>query len=75
MNQNNHLRSMRKTRGVTQMEVAVCAGVSQSVLVACERYAYVPTPEVQRRIAATLQCAVGELWPENGDAGRAAVQA
>ena len=75
MNPNNYLRSMRKERGVTQMEVAVRAGVSQSVLVACERYSYLPTLEVRQRIAAVLECDWRAVWPEIDGADHKAVSA
>lgn len=62
----NYVRHTRKVLGLSQLALAIRAGVSPATLVAVERYGYRPTEPVRQRIAAALNERPNDLWPEEG---------
>lgn len=56
-------RTAREQRGLTQQAVAIRARCSTSLLVAMERYGYVPGERVRQRLAAAMDAPEAELWP------------
>lgn len=64
------LRDLRRAKGITLMGLAHITGSTPSWLTYIEKYDHVPGPELRERIAAALNVAVVELWPDldNSDA-------
>lgn len=62
----NYVRHTRKRLGLSQLALAIRAGVSPATLVAVERYGYRPTEPVRQRIADALGRRQDALWPEEG---------
>jgi transcriptional regulator with XRE-family HTH domain len=56
-----HLRELRKKRGITQVELAEITGVPQNHISTIERGAKLPTLGTLIRFAAALECKVSTL--------------
>ncbi len=63
MTTSNKVREQRLRMGLVQQELAVIAGVNPSMLTMIERYGYVPSEPVRRRIAEALHSSDEQLWP------------
>ena len=59
----NRLRELRRERELALWGLAARAGVSATTLSAVEKWGYVPSPGVRRRIAAALGVDVLAIWP------------
>jgi lambda repressor-like predicted transcriptional regulator len=59
----HRLRALRQGQGLSLWGLAVRASTSPGTLSAIERWGYRPGADLQRRIAAALGVAVGEIWP------------
>jgi DNA-binding XRE family transcriptional regulator len=58
------VKSLRKALHLTQEELAFrCNRLSPRIIVNIERFGYVPSLKVQKRIAKALGVKVRELWP------------
>ncbi len=62
----NRLQALRSGQGLALWGLAARAGVSASTLSAIERWDYLPTPPVRRRIAEALGVEASSIWPEGG---------
>ena len=58
----NHIRALRKERGVSQEELARQCGVSRQTINAIENNKYDPTLSLAFRLAAQLEVTVDELF-------------
>ena len=67
----NNLRELRRHRGLALWGLAARAGVSATTLSAVERWGYLPSPAVRRRVAAALGVDVLAIWPGCGLDGEA----
>ena len=56
-----NLASIRKTKGITQVELAKLAGVSQRVIAGYETVIKNPTPDIVIRLAKALKVSIDEL--------------
>jgi DNA-binding XRE family transcriptional regulator len=65
----NRLRDLRGEHGLALWGLAARAGVSASTLSAIEKWDYLPTSPVRRRIAAALGVEASAIWPECGISG------
>ena len=54
MQQLQRLRQARERRGLTQIELAIRAGVAQSVISLSERRGFVPAVSIQQKLARVL---------------------
>ena len=63
MRKTTPLRNMRRTRTISQAELAGLLGVSQQTLSKFENGRLVPSKDVQARIAAILGVTRDELFP------------
>ncbi len=61
---NNKVHEARLSRGMSQQELAIKAGVAQSMLTGIERYDYRPGLRVRTKIADALGTTPDEIWPE-----------
>ena len=59
----NQLRELRRERGLALWGLAARSGVSATTLSAVERWGYLPSPGVRRRIASALGVDVLAIWP------------
>lgn len=59
----NGLKRWRKRLDYSQMELSIAAGISPAMIVAIERYGYLPGPEVRAKLAKTLNIEEATLWP------------
>ena len=66
-NLNNNLEEIRKSAGMTQLELSENADVSRKSINAIENGIYVPSTVLALKIAKTLGCKVEELFklPKN----------
>lgn len=60
----NQVRRCRKVLDFKQQELAVQAHISPALLVAVERYGYLPSPEVRAKLAKALNTSESVLWPD-----------
>ncbi len=67
----NRLRELRQERELALWGLAARAGVSATTLSAVEKWGYVPSPRVRRRIAIALGVDVLAICPECGLDGEA----
>ena len=58
----NHIRALRKEKGVSQEELARQCGVSRQTINAIENNKYDPTLSLSFRLAARLEVTVDELF-------------
>ena len=58
----NNLEEIRKTAGLTQLELSESAEVSRKSINAIENGIYVPSTVLALKIAKTLKCTVEELF-------------
>ena len=58
----NHIRALRKEKGVSQEELARQCGVSRQTINAIENNKYDPTLSLAFRLAAQLEVTVDELF-------------
>jgi DNA-binding XRE family transcriptional regulator len=56
------LREWRKYRGMTQLQLAEKAALSQGAIATIERGKRTPNMETARRLASTLQCDIDDLF-------------
>lgn len=59
------IRSMRKERGITQVQLSKLTGISQSSISDIEKLTNNPSSVTLRLIAKALQCTVSELLGED----------
>ena len=59
----NQLRKWRLKLSYSQLKLSVAAGVSPAMVVAIERYGYLPGPDVRGRIATALGISEAVIWP------------
>ena len=66
-NLNNNLEEIRKSAGMTQLELSESADVSRKSINAIENGIYVPSTVLALKIAKTLGCKVEDLFkhPKN----------
>ena len=66
-NLNNNLEELRKSAGMTQLELSESADVSRKSINAIENGIYVPSTVLALKIAKTLGCKVEDLFklPKN----------
>ena len=66
-NLNNNLEEIRKSAGLTQLELSESADVSRKSINAIENGIYVPSTVLALKIAKTLGCKVEDLFklPKN----------
>ena len=62
----NRLRELRRERSLAQWGLAALTGVSASTISAIERWDYLPSPPVRRRISEALGVEASAIWPECG---------
>ena len=67
----NHLRQVRKARGLALWALATRTGSSATMLSAIERHGYTPTSPVRDRIARALRVATAAIWPDEAGPLRA----
>ncbi len=60
---NNKVHETRLSQEMSQQELAIKAGVAQSMLTGIERYDYCPGLRVRRKIAEALGTTPDEIWP------------
>ena len=60
----NQLRKWRLKLSYSQLKLSVAAGVSPAMLVAIERYGYLPGPDVRVKLANALGISEAMLWPD-----------
>ena len=58
----NHLKEMRVSRGLSQSELAVRAGITRQAVFAIEAGKYLPTTAVALHLANVLNCQVEDLF-------------
>jgi molybdate-binding protein/DNA-binding XRE family transcriptional regulator len=58
----NHLKSIRTTKGFSQVELARRAGITRQAVSAIESNLYLPTTAVALRLASVLDCRVEDLF-------------
>jgi putative transcriptional regulator len=58
----NNLENIRKSVGMTQLQLSESAGVSRKSINAIENGIYVPSTVLALKIAKTLDCGVEELF-------------
>jgi transcriptional regulator with XRE-family HTH domain len=58
-----NLKALRKQRGMTQEQVALAAGITQSHYSLIERGLISPTMRTGLKIARAFDVALGEVWP------------
>ena len=66
----NNLRTIRKKKGVSQIELAVAVGMKQNSISSLETQTYNPTLKHAMMIAGVLCCSVYDIWkldPEDWD--------
>ena len=61
-NLNNNLEEIRKSAGMTQLELSESADVSRKSINAIENGIYVPSTVLALKIAKTLDCKVEDLF-------------
>ena len=61
-NLNNNLEEIRKSAGMTQLELSERADVSRKSINAIENGIYVPSTVLALKIAKTLKCKVEDLF-------------
>tara|TARA_B100000035_G_scaffold236317_1_gene204576 strand:- start:852 stop:1070 length:219 start_codon:yes stop_codon:yes gene_type:complete len=61
-NLNNNLEDLRKSAGMTQLELSESANVSRKSINAIENGIYVPSTVLALKIAKTLGCKVEDLF-------------
>ena len=61
-NLNNNLEELRKSAGMTQLELSESADVSRKSINAIENGIYVPSTVLALKIAKTLDCKVEDLF-------------
>ena len=61
-NLNNNLEELRKSVGMTQLELSESADVSRKSINAIENGIYVPSTVLALKIAKTLDCKVEDLF-------------
>ena len=61
-NLNNNLEEVRKSVGMTQLELSESADVSRKSINAIENGVYVPSTVLALKIAKTLDCKVEDLF-------------
>ena len=61
-NLNNNLEEIRKSAGMTQLELSERADVSRKSINAIENGIYVPSTVLALKIAKTLECKVEDLF-------------
>ena len=61
-NLNNNLEELRKSAGMTQLELSESANVSRKSINAIENGIYVPSTVLALKIAKTLGCKVEDLF-------------
>jgi len=64
----NRLLQIRTAKGIVQQELSVQAGCSPTKLVAIERYNFLPSEALRKRIADALGVSEGDIWPEMSQA-------
>ena len=60
----SEFKILRCKLGYSQLELSVAAGVSPVMIVAIERYNYIPGPDVRAKLALVLGMAEGAIWPK-----------
>ena len=60
----NRLKEVRTQAGITQAELAARVGTHPSYISNVENYHFAPTIERREQIAAFLQVAITDIWPE-----------
>ena len=67
----NNLRKLRRSKDVSQYELARATGVSQPLISLIEQGFWQPNGEMKRKIARALGFQVREIFPsDNGEARR-----
>lgn len=67
----NKLRQIRRSKDISQEELAKALGVTQGAVSGWERGSWNPTLETLRKISRVLKCTVEELIGDADDEGRA----
>ena len=63
----NQLRNSRVACGYSQLQLSVVAQVSPAMIVAVEKYGYMPGPWVRSKLAKALGVSAEKLWPSLAD--------
>lgn len=58
----NHIRELRKAKGLRQEDLAAVLGVSRQTIIAIENNKYNPTLELAMKLARYLQTTVEQLF-------------
>lgn len=58
----NHIRELRKAKGLRQEDLAAALGVSRQTIIAIENNKYNPTLELAMKLARYLQTTVEQLF-------------
>ena len=58
----NHLKALRTSRGLSQLELATRAGITRQAVSSIESNLYLPTTVVALRLASVLTCRVEDLF-------------
>jgi len=59
----NTVRYWRQKLGLRQLELSSKTGVSTSIIVATERYSYIPSKNVRQRLSEGMGVPEETLWP------------
>ena len=59
----NKLRNRRIALGYSQLKLSVVAGISPAMIVAIEKYGYMPGPSVRAKLIKVLGVSEAILWP------------
>ena len=59
----NTVRYWRQKLGLRQLELSSKTGVSTSIIVATERYSYIPSKNVRHRLSEGMGVPEETLWP------------
>jgi len=60
----NQLQNRRFALGYSQLKLSVIAGVSPAMIVAIEKYGYMPGPWVRSKLVKVLGVSEAILWPK-----------
>ena len=64
----NQFKKSRIARGYSQLKLSVVAGISPAMIVAIEKYGYIPGPWVKAKLVKALGVSEATLWPNQDKA-------
>ena len=67
---NNHIKSMRKEKGLRQEDLAKACEVSRQTIIAIENDKYDPSPDLAMRLARVLGTSVEQLFVPSWTVGK-----